>query len=304
MNRQTYRAELHRIQKKYEEKYFPMIRDAIKGTVDDVSGVVKNGGAVAGISYLNKEISNTKLTAIIQRLALEVGLRFARRTWIELQAQKRAAKRPLKEYIAEYGTKDFIGYEQKGFGFNAEWVEWIKRFLFDFIVQKISFSVFETTKETLIRVLNDAISGGWGIDKTVQALDELSLPASQAARIARTEITRATNAGASAAAETFPYQQQKEWISAHDKRVRDNEHASHVMLNGQVVDYEDVFRDPVSHVELRWPGDPLAPAAETINCRCSHAVTAKLTEEGRLIPKRVSTVVIYPTTRRQTIITI
>jgi hypothetical protein len=55
----------------------------------------------------------------------------------------------------------------------------------------------------------------------------------------------------------------KVWHSARDKRVRD----SHRELNGQAVGFRAAFVAP-SGALLRFPGDPLAPPEEIINCRC------------------------------------
>jgi arsenate reductase-like glutaredoxin family protein len=297
MNREQLRYENQAIQRRYEEKYFPRVAATIKKTVNETMRVIERENNIqAGINHLSKQISNTHLTAIVQGMALEVGLRFARKQWRALQEQRRSTRSKESAGIIEINKKIFfVPYSEqvlndtKGFGFNDQWVAWIKRYLFDFIVQKITFSVFETTKDTLIRVLSEAISKGWGVSETVKALDELPLPATQAARIVRTEITRAANAGAMAAGETFPFEQSKEWISAHDKRTRGqkpDDHASHIGLDGTVIDYEGVFIDPINGDRLRFPGDPLATAASTVNCRCSIAVVAKIGLNGRLIPKK------------------
>ncbi|MDB5724627.1 MAG: putative head morphosis protein, partial [Novosphingobium sp.] len=50
---------------------------------------------------------------------------------------------------------------------------------------------------------------------------------------------------------------------AGDKRVRD----THRGMNHQTVGQNESFVSP-SGARLRYPGDPLAPAAEIINCRC------------------------------------
>lgn len=306
MNRNQHRQETAALNRRFENKYFPKVKAAIQSKVDDVISIVKQRGAQAAKTYLDHHIENYHVTEIVKTMALDVGLRHARRQWRSLQDQRRAARKPksLEIEVGEHILKSFAPIETKGFGFNEQWVAWIKDYLFDFIVRKITFSVFETTKDVLFTVLNKAIDGGWGIDQTVKALSDLPLPASQAARIVRTEITRAANAGVMAAGSTFPFQQTKEWISAHDPRTRDTEHASHVLLDGQVVDYEDVFRDPINGIELIAPGDPKAGAAETVNCRCSAPLVAKVDENGRLIPKRQTTTVIYPSARRRTIITI
>ena len=48
------------------------------------------------------------------------------------------------------------------------------------------------------------------------------------------------------------------WITAKDERVR----SSHAVLNGQRRNYGEPWG------VLRYPGDPSAPAAETVQCRC------------------------------------
>jgi hypothetical protein len=53
------------------------------------------------------------------------------------------------------------------------------------------------------------------------------------------------------------------WHTAGDKRVRDTHHA----LNHTSVGLNESWTSP-SGARLRYPGDPLAPASEIINCRC------------------------------------
>lgn len=52
------------------------------------------------------------------------------------------------------------------------------------------------------------------------------------------------------------------WVSARDKRVRD----SHRHLNGLVRMEGETF--PGNDGALKYPGDPDAPASETVQCRC------------------------------------
>lgn len=90
--------------------------------------------------------------------------------------------------------------------------------------------------------------------------------------IARTETMRALHTAQEEAfrqgLEKSGYTDQdviRVWRSASDKRVRD----THKALNGQEVrGLEAPFVSP-SGARLRYPGDPSAPAAETINCRCT-----------------------------------
>lgn len=53
------------------------------------------------------------------------------------------------------------------------------------------------------------------------------------------------------------------WRSASDRRVRD----THNAMDGQAVALDAPFVSP-SGARLKFPGDPAAPAGETINCRC------------------------------------
>lgn len=276
MNRQQHIQETTAIQRRYEDKYFKLVSKVLQSEVDAVVVIMQRSGINSAIKYVHEHIHSKGLPRIVEKLYNEVGLRFARRQWRLLQSQKRMAV--------------------KGFGFNAEWVQYIHDHLFRFLVDKITFQVAETTRNILLTTLNKAIAEGWGIAKAVKEIEDLPFTKTQAARIVRTEITRAANTGTMAAGSTFDFQQNKEWIAAHDNRTRGNkpgDHASHVGLDGQVIDYEDVFTDPRNGDKLRYPGDPNASAESTVNCRCNIAVVAKVDQNGRLIPKRRHVSVIY-----------
>lgn len=299
--RQKYAREAEIVQRRFENKYFNKVEKTIRAKVNEVIRNIQYYGNIHdGINNLHRSVaSNTALSNTVKDLYLEVGLQFARRTWRDLQAQKRNAKGG--GFYIENGAADRPLL--KGFGFNAQWVEFIKNYLFRFLLDKITFGVAETTREVLLNVLNQAITEGWGVNETVKHLDELPFTASQAARIVRTEITRAANTGAMAAGSTFEFEQAKEWIAAHDSRTRggpthDHDHANHWSLDGIVVNYDDVFHDPVNGDKLRFPGDPNASASSTVNCRCSVAVIAKRDSNNRLIPKRKTTYVQYPKENR------
>lgn len=267
MNRNSYISETTALNRKYEKKYYPKVRAIIQGQVNDVKAVVSAQGIQAGVNFASQIVS-TQVGFVVQDIYTEVGLRYARRQWRMFIQQKRSAV--------------------KGFGFNADWVQWLKDFLQRFLIEKITFRVAETTRRVILNVLNKAIEQGWGVEKTVEALDELPLPRTQAATIVRTEIGRATNAGVMAAGSTFEYEQSKEWISADDMRVRGNypkDHASHVLLNGTIIDEDELFVDPINGDRMICPHDPQASAASTVRCRCVVALVAKTDSRGRLIPK-------------------
>lgn len=94
--------------------------------------------------------------------------------------------------------------------------------------------------------------------------------------IARTEGLRAANMGVMASAYQAiddgvvePQNVVKRWIAKIDDKTRD----THAELNGQQIRGVDSPFQSSSGALLAFPGDPSAPASETINCRCSLAFT-------------------------------
>jgi len=293
LNRRNYIQECERINRKFEAKYFPKIKASIKSQVDEVAAIVSQGTVQDAINYTNNIVSFPG-AVIVQELYNEVGLRYARKQWRQFNEQKRTLRATVK---ASHSFGGYIGInevEVKGFGFNDIWAAWIKNYLFQHLIEVISFKVSAHTRSVLLNVLQKSIDEGWGVDKTVEALNELPLSATQAARIVRTEVGRAANAGVLAASATFEYEQSKEWIAANDNRVRGTnpeDHVSHRSLNGTVIGVDEYFVDPRNGDRMKAPGDPgekgrpVKPES-TINCRCMAAVVAKVDERGRLIPKQ------------------
>jgi len=285
------------LNKKYEILFFPRIEKTIAAKFDETVSIVKSNGVQAAISALNNELTNPELTKEIQRLYATVGTRYANDSYRQLKIKQRGLRKPVKEI-------GFDSLETKAggsFGFNETWVKWILNYLQTHLLENIVFNVNATTRDHILRVLGRSISEGLGIDKTVQLLKNDTFSETQSARIARTEVNIASNAGTLAAGKTYEYQMQKEWVAVTDFRTRGrnpDDHASHVALNGTVIDFEDVFTDSRNNDKLKSPGDPKASAASIINCRCQLTLKPKEDARGRLIPKRRSTVVIYPNQNR------
>lgn len=100
---------------------------------------------------------------------------------------------------------------------------------------------------------------------TVFAASGTQLGEGRAGRIAVTEATRAFNAGTLAAAQAMTGPERplvKQWITRQDARVRD----AHRDTNGQLQLLDDAF--DVDGTPMQYPGDPEAPAALTVGCRC------------------------------------
>lgn len=122
---------------------------------------------------------------------------------------------------------------------------------------------------------------GWSIPQTAEALSELldqdnPLWRNKATVVARTETIGALNAGrtdsfAAIAQEVPELRFEQQWLATDDNRTR----PTHRAADGQRIPVGARFQ--VGSSELRFPGDPLGPADETIQCRC----TTILVEEGR-----------------------
>lgn len=276
MDRRKYKKDYENLNRRLESIWFPKVKKAIKTKTSSLTAKIRRDGVEAGISYLNTDIGNFPLRRVIEQLYTHVGLKHAT-----------IAERRLRKEVGKKSTPVMI--ELKRFGNSAAWVQFIQNYLRQFLLEKITFSVNKTTRDQLLNVLKEAIEKGWGVDQTVNQLNQLPFTAYQAARIVRTEINRAANVGVQAQGETFEYELMKEWISVHDFRTRGRnpeDRADHYSMDEQTVDFYGVFRDPRNGHELNFPGDPKAQAGDTINCRCSSATKPKRDSNGRLIPKK------------------
>jgi hypothetical protein len=276
-------SEFTRINRKYESLYFPKVAKAIASKRQDVLIKLKSGGIDYAKNWLSSDLGNTLLTDVVTELFKTVGLRHARMNYSRM--------------LNENGRKGYIsGMEVKGFGFNQIWTQFLIEYFRTYLLQKITYDVAATTRAALLAILATATTEGWSVDQTVDKVEGWN-ERYQAARVVRTEVGRAANVGAKANSDTLSYEQQKEWVSAHDFRVRGHkksDHANHIKLDKTKIDAEDKFVDSVNGDQLDFPGDIAASAASVINCRCMVVYTAKRDENGNLIPKRKTTTVIYP----------
>ena len=120
--------------------------------------------------------------------------------------------------------------------------------------------------------LTDAVNDGDSVEQIAQRISSLlSYTNSErwpnrARVIAVTETTRAYGAGTVAAgleqSRLTGRRLLKRWDTEHDQRVR----VSHRQADGQVVPLSQPFQ--VGGFYLLFPGDPMGPPEEVINCRC------------------------------------
>lgn len=127
----------------------------------------------------------------------------------------------------------------------------------------------EAQKKIIRRVLADAAEPGRNpraAAKDIQTALGGAVGKIRARTIARTELHAAAGYAqhqeAERAAQTYGIAFRKEWRATHDARVR----KSHAAANGQRVAIAASYI--VGGAALRFPGDPLGPGREVINCRC------------------------------------
>jgi hypothetical protein len=120
--------------------------------------------------------------------------------------------------------------------------------------------------------INDGVNGGESISAIAQRVDECLATtgserwANRARVVAITEVTRAYGAGTTAAgleqSRVTGRLLQKRWRTEHDDRVR----ASHRAIDNVTLPLYQPFN--VGGWPMLFPGDPMGPAEEVINCRC------------------------------------
>lgn len=131
-----------------------------------------------------------------------------------------------------------------------------------------------TTAKQVRRIVqewvSEAVTEGDSADdlsKYLQAEFE-GLSEARARTIAITEVGMASSNGSLGAAKALGVPLEKEWVSADDMRVReDDQVANHAVMNGKTIPIDEKFTVPPD-ASMDCPGDPTAGASQVCNCRC------------------------------------
>jgi len=123
-----------------------------------------------------------------------------------------------------------------------------------------------TTQEQIAAAITEAFSGGEEDDgsillKAAVLAIFLKAQSKRRQRIAEIEAKAAYNGGIYMAGQQRGLRS-KTWLTEMDDRVR----PEHAVLHGKTVSIDQSFN--VGNVDLRYPGDPLAPPNLSIGCRC------------------------------------
>lgn len=136
----------------------------------------------------------------------------------------------------------------------------------------LSGQITDTTYQQIRDALIDGVVAGDDIDTLADRVRTVFATASErrAVTIARTEVISAYNGAQTMAARALPRDvvAGMEWISTRDGRTR-SAHRGQFPAgpDGQVQPIDGAFSVGGEH--LKYPGDPVGSASNTINCRCT-----------------------------------
>ena len=258
------------VKKRYENIYVPFFADAIKQQQKDTVQILKANGPYLAMMEANR-ITEKPMDTVLQLLYRQIAPLEAERVYRRNKITKTAA----------------MGVN------SADWLADVDAFLRNYILNNVSRQVTETTRQRLMKIINDAIDNGDSYDDMVAEINDIAQIRQRARLIARTETNRAVNHGAKMGQDKLPYLIEKVWIAAQDKRTRgfpgDNDKTDHYHMDGQTVDGGGLFIDPRSGASMEYPGDSQhgAGAGDICNCRCSMGEQAKRDVDGNIIFKAI-----------------
>jgi len=173
-----------------------------------------------------------------------------------------------------------VDSQTKDFGPDdlATWETLVEDWLNAAGAQKVT-QVDAYTKSVIAQVISNAYAidpetggrlGRLSALETAKLLQEKfgDMKAYRAERIARTEINSAANWGHAEGAKSISantgLRLDKTWMAVADNRTRD----THSRIDGETVRDDERFSNG-----LRFPGDPMGPSEEIIQCRCTFVHT-------------------------------
>jgi Phage Mu protein F like protein len=237
----------NRLMKKHLVPVYAALQYQVKETVD----IVNSQGIDAALQKTYRDhYINPKIGASVSALYADAG----RQASNQFRLQKSLVI-PLVGFV-----RDVISY------FNA------------FLLEKVVLPISQSMVHQIQAILKQAISDGWGVEKTVRELKTSEITKMRAKMIVRTESVRAMNYAQLKAADNEKYMVEKTWLATEDRRTRFTH--GHAGVDGEQRDLYDAFSNG-----LQFPGDPSGSAAEVINCRCTMTYRIKRDLQGNPVRK-------------------
>ena len=267
-----YWTKVERLRRQLDVKYSALFNEAIKKELTEFVNDINIAGLQGALSLMGAYAWNESMMTIMNKLYKESAVIFGN---------------------AVYRAVGVMGQKSDTFGFNSEWVKEVLNFLVQYGFTLVS-NMTQTTKAKLQEIVAKGIQEGKSIDqitKDILSDETTGYSMMRAKRIARTEVMRASNYAAMIGADKHPFEVDKVWISARDKRTRriPKDMYDHYDMNGQKVGWADDFTSTGKRGDLvvaGFPGDPTTPAGFSINCRCTVGFEPKRDANGKLIRKQ------------------
>lgn len=250
ITREQYIRNQQIIQNRLIKMFVPKVYAALQSQIHEAIHIIRAKGLQAAQGNINGSILNKEIGAVITHL------------------YEAAAKLAIRKYKPNV----------KAFGVNQQFIDEVIAHFKKYLLENVIVPISQTTIDHIETVLQQAIANGWGVDRTVNELEDSAITKRRARMIVRTETVKSTNFTQLAAADNEDYEMEKQWISIEDNRTRRSH--SHHGVDGERQDLDQPYSNGLMH-----PGDPKGSAAEVINCRCTQGFFAKRDLAGNLIPK-------------------
>lgn len=240
----------------------------LRRMADNVSVTVEKAGATATIGTLDFLITDAAHQGILEAIYLQVGVLAAEREYNRLLPPKKSvavamlAKDRDAPELPKPGAPKPSGLLQVGFQSQT----WRERMVSMARSSETALRITSMTAKTK-QLVRDTLTRGaeqnWSLPRLVRGLRSVIVSKVRATLIARTETTRAANAGHEQGAMSTLLKLDKIWIATSDTRTRD---AHRAMIGSKPVPRDGFFL--VGGAKMRFPGDPAGGASNTCRCRC------------------------------------
>jgi hypothetical protein len=224
-----------------EARYIARMRRALVRSVEPAAAFAEAG---AGPELAATRVSSAEVVAVLADLYAAAGMPEARASYASLLP-------PVKV--------------QGPAGLAGGWLARLRRFISTEGAAAVR-GITETTRQLVRSVLQESAAAGDSVQVAAGKLRArvAQVAPARATRIVRTELITASNVGSLLGAEATGLKLEKVWLATPDGRTR----LEHARANDQGVPLQGgVFT--VGSYPARYPGDPLLPASERVNCRCS-----------------------------------
>ena len=211
------------------------------------------------------------LKNFFNNMGKKVKIAYSNRSLIELDIELRKQNDQLKKiFRVQYMTiaSAFRNYALGRFfvkDFDDEFNDRLEEFI-DVNTATWITEIDETTRKKIAKSIDRSYNDGLSTEATGTALRNflIGMGIYRANLISRTETHRVASFANEAVAESMNIKGTvKEWVAIQDARTR----ITHSIASRQRVPLEGRF--VVGGDLLKYPGDPMGSAGETINCRCA-----------------------------------